>query len=173
MEQSKFATLSSLFAFLMVITSRIFIPVNESTFTIQIFIVVLSAILGGSMVGLTAQLIYLLFGLFVPVFNSGALAVEYFSNPANFFILIFPFVALAIGTYVYTWKPLYDMLLRATVIIIFASIVFLFANYLFTENFHLEIFIKKNTAMLISNLIETYIAVILCFYWIKYNKLAK
>lgn len=65
------------------------------------------------------------------------------------------------------------MLLRATVIIIFASLVYLSANYLFTEKFTLEIFIKKNTAMLISNLIETYIAVILCFYWIKYNKLAK
>lgn len=173
MEQSKFATLSTLFAFLMVITAKILIPLNESAITIQMFIVVLSAILGGSMVGLTAQLIYLFFGLFVPVFNSQALAIEYFSKPANFFVLIFPFVALAIGTYVYTWKPLNDMLLRATVIIIFASVVYFFSNYLFTENFTLEIFIKKNTAMLISNLIETYIAVILCFYWIKYNKLAK
>ena len=152
MEQSKFATLSTLFAFLMVITSRILIPVNESAFTIQIFIVVLSAILGGSMVGLTAQLIYLLFGLFVPVFNSGALAVEYFSKPDNFFILIFPFVALAIGTYVYTWKPLYDMLLRATVIIIFASLVYLSANYLFTEKFTFEIFIKKIHIFYLTNL---------------------
>lgn len=173
MEQSKFATLSTLFAFLMVITAKILIPLNESAINIQIFIVVLSAILGGSMVGLTAQLIYLLFGLFVPVFNSQALAVEYFSKPVNLFTLIFPFVALAIGTYVFTWKPLYNMLLRATVVILFASIVFLFANYLLTDNFTFEIFIKKNTAMLISNLIETYIAVMLCYYWIKYNKLAK
>ena len=173
MEQSKFATLSTLFAFLMVITAKILIPFNESTITIQIFIVVLSAILGGSMVGLTAQLIYLLFGLFVPVFNSQALAIEYFSNPVNLFTLIFPFVALAIGTYVFTWKPLYNMLLRATIIIILASIVFLFTNYLLTDNFTFEIFIKKNTAMLISNLIETYIAVMLCYYWLKYNKLAK
>ena len=74
MDLTKFATLSSLFALLMVVSAKILIPMNGELISIQLFFVVLAGLVGGNMIGLTAQLIYMMFGFFVPVFYNNEMA---------------------------------------------------------------------------------------------------
>ena len=83
MDLTKFATLSSLFALLMVVSAKILIPMNGELISIQLFFVVLAGLVGGNMIGLTAQLIYMMFGFFVPIFYNNELS----KNIQNFVVV--------------------------------------------------------------------------------------
>ena len=172
MELTKFATLSSLFALLMVVSAKILIPMNGELISIQLFFVVLAGLVGGNMIGLTAQLIYLMFGFFVPVFYNNELAMVYFTQPDHLFQLLYPLIALAFGSYISIYKGLWLSISHSFLIIFTAILVFLMMYFALTNKINLLNFLQKNTAMLISYFIETFIAVVLFFYWQKVNRKA-
>ena len=172
MELTKFATLSSLFALLMVVSAKILIPMNGELIAIQLFFVVLAGLVGGSMIGLTAQLIYMMFGFFVPVFYNNELAILYFTQPHHLFQLLYPLIALAVGSYISIYKGFWLSISHSFFIIFTAILVFLMMYFALTNKITLFNFLQKNTAMLISYFIETFIAVVLFFYWQKVNRKA-
>ena len=167
MELTKFSTLSSLFALLMVVSAKILIPMNGELISIQLFFVVL---VGGNMIGLTAQLIYMMFGFFVPVFYNNELASVFFTHPNHLFQLLYPLIALAIGSYLSIYKGLWLSISHSFLIILTAILVFILMYFGLTDKLALSNFLQKNTAMLISYFIETIIAVVLFFYWQKINR---
>ncbi len=170
MELTKFSTLSSLFALLMVVSAKILIPVNGELISIQLFFVVLAGLVGGNMIGLTAQLIYVMFGFFVPVFYNNELAMVYFTQPNHLFQLLYPLIALAVGSYISIYKGLWLSIGHSFLIIITAILVFILIYFTLTNKITLSNYLQKNTAMFISYFIETTIAVVLFFYWQKINR---
>lgn len=101
MDFRKFAIAATLFTFLTVISAKINIGSAELVFTF----VLLSGLVGGANVGLTSQLMYLLFGLFIPVFPGSQVGP---SGPLGFgpsvfleyhagFLISFPFAAFLCG----------------------------------------------------------------------------
>ena len=170
MELTKFATLSSLFALLLVVSAKILIPMNGELISIQLFFVVLAGLVGGSMIGLTAQLIYIMFGFFVPIFYNNELAVIYFTHPHHLFQLLYPLIALAVGSYISIYKGLWLSIGHSFLIIITAMLVFILMYLALTDKIVLLNYLQKNTAMFISYFIETTIAVVLFFYWQKINR---
>jgi biotin transporter BioY len=170
MELTKFSTLSSLFALLMVVSAKILIPMNGELISIQLFFVVLAGLVGGNMIGLTAQLIYVMFGFFVPVFYNNELAMVYFTQPNHLFQLLYPLIALAVGSYISIYKGLWLSIGHSFLIIITAILVFILIYFTLTNKITLSNYLQKNTAMFISYFIETTIAVVLFFYWQKINR---
>jgi biotin transporter BioY len=170
MELTKFSTLSSLFALLMVVSAKILIPMNGELISIQLFFVVLAGLVGGNMIGLTAQLIYVMFGFFVPVFYNNELAMVYFTQPNHLFQLLYPLIALAVGSYISIYKGLWLSIGHSFLIIITAILVFILIYFTLTNKITLSNYLQKNTAMFISYFIETTIAVLLFFYWQKINR---
>jgi len=170
MDLTKFATLSSLFALLMVVSAKILIPMNGELISIQLFFVVLAGLVGGNMIGLTAQLIYMMFGFFVPVFYNGELASVYFTHPNHLFQLLYPLIALAIGSYLTSYKGLWLFISHSILIILTAILVFILMYFGLTDKIALLNYLQKNTAVLISYVLETIIAVVLFFYWQKINR---
>lgn len=170
MDLTKFATLSSLFALLMVVSAKILIPMNGELISIQLFFVVLAGLVGGNMIGLTAQLIYMMFGFFVPVFYNDELASVFFTHPNHLFQLLYPLIALAIGSYISIYKGLWLSISHSFLIILIAILVFILMYFGLTDKLALSNYLQKNTAMLISYFIETIIAVVLFFYWQKINR---
>jgi len=170
MELTKFSTLSSLFALLMVVSAKILIPINGELISIQLFFVVLAGLVGGNMIGLTAQLIYVMFGFFVPVFYNNELAMVYFTQPNHLFQLLYPLIALAVGSYISIYKGFWLSIGHSFLIIITAILVFILIYFTLTNKITLSNYLQKNTAMFISYFIETTIAVVLFFYWQKINR---
>ena len=68
MDFKKFAIASALFAFLTTVAAGVVIPNGEVPITLQSVFVLLAGLIAGANVGLTSQLIYLLVGVFSPVF---------------------------------------------------------------------------------------------------------
>ena len=172
MELTKFSTLSSLFALLMVVSAKILIPMNGELISLQLFFVVLAGLVGGNMIGLTAQLIYMMFGFFVPVFYNNELAAVYFTQPNHLFQLLYPLIALTVGSYISIYKGFWLSIGHSFLIIITAILVFILMYFALINKITLSNYLQKNTAMLISYFIETKIAVVLFFYWQKVNRKA-
>jgi biotin transporter BioY len=154
----------------MVVSAKILIPMNGELISIQLFFVVLAGLVGGNMIGLTAQLIYIMFGFFVPVFYNNELAAVFFTHPNHLFQLLCPLIALAIGSYISIYKGLWLSISHSFLIILIAILVFILMYFGLTDKLALSNYLQKNTAMLISYFIETIIAVVLFFYWQKINR---
>jgi hypothetical protein len=111
-----------------------------------------------------------MFGFFVPVFYNDELASVFFTHPNHLFQLLYPLIALAIGSYISIYKGLRLSLSHSFLIILIAIFVFILMYFGLTDKLALSNYLQKNTAMLISYFIETIIAVVLFFYWQKINR---
>jgi hypothetical protein len=106
----------------------------------------------------------------VPVFNNGELASLYFTHPNHLFQLLYPLIALAIGSYLTSYKGLWLSISHSILIILTAILVFILMYFGLTDKIALLNYLQKNTAVLISYVLETIIAVVLFFYWQKINR---
>lgn len=89
--------LAAIFAALTAVSAFIKIPLPPVPFTMQIFIVILSALLLGSKLAFVSQIVYIAIGLIgVPIFSSGG-GINYIFNPTFGYLLGFAVMALVVG----------------------------------------------------------------------------
>lgn len=97
MDFKKFAIASALFAFLTTVAAGVVIPNGEVPITLQSVFVLLAGLIAGANVGLTSQLIYLLVGVFSPVFAGEIHGMEILGDPTVGFLFAFPVAAFLAG----------------------------------------------------------------------------
>lgn len=97
MDFKKFAIASCLFAFLTTIGANVVIPNGDIPFTLQSVFVILSGLLAGANVGITSQMIYLLIGVFTPVYAGDRYGLELLADPTAGYLLAFPIAAFTAG----------------------------------------------------------------------------
>ena len=127
MDFKKFATASALFAFLTTVAASVSIPNGEVPITLQSVFVILAGLIAGANVGLTAQLIYLLVGVFSPVFAGEIHGMDILGDPTVGFLFAFPvaaFLAGYIGHQQNIWKIMLAVTIAQTSLYVFGVIFF-------------------------------------------------
>ncbi len=97
MDFKKFAISSALFALLTTVSAQVYIPNGDVPITLQSIFVLLAGLIAGANVGLTSQLIYLLVGVFSPVFAGQIHGMEILADPTVGFLFAFPVAAFLAG----------------------------------------------------------------------------
>lgn len=127
MDFKKFAIASALFAFLTTVAAGVVIPNGEVPITLQSVFVLLAGLLAGANVGLTSQLIYLLVGVFSPVFAGEIHGMDILGDPTVGFLFAFPvaaFIAGIIGHEGNLWKIMLAVVLAQSSLYLFGVIFF-------------------------------------------------
>ena len=127
MDFKKFATASALFAFLTTVAASVSIPNGEVPITLQSVFVLLAGLIAGANIGLTSQLIYLLVGIFSPVFAGEIHGADILGDPTVGFLFAFPlaaFLAGYIGHQQNIWRIMLAVTIAQTTLYIFGVIFF-------------------------------------------------
>ena len=117
MEFKYFAIASTLFAFLTTVAADVVIPNGDIPFTLQSVFVLLSGLIAGANVGITSQLIYLMFGAFFPVFAGSDYGFSILADPTAGYLFAFPvagFIAGLLGHNQNFWKIILAVVLAQT-----------------------------------------------------------
>src|SRR5688572_24888313 len=99
MNFSKFVTAVFVFVLLTIVGSKITVPAGMISFTLQTVFVMLSGLIAGANAGLTSQLVYLMFGMFMPVFAGDMYGPGVFSDISAGYLVAFPLAAFYCGKY--------------------------------------------------------------------------
>lgn len=97
MDFKKFATASAIFALLTTVGAQVYIPNGDVPITLQSIFVLLSGLLAGANVGITSQLIYLIVGVFTPVYAGDTFGFEILADPSVGYLFGFPLAAFIAG----------------------------------------------------------------------------
>lgn len=97
MDFKKFAIASTLFAFLTTVAAQVYIPNGDIPITLQSVFVLLAGLIAGANAGMTSQFIYLLIGVFTPVYAGDTYGMEILADPSVGFLLGFPVAAFIAG----------------------------------------------------------------------------
>lgn len=127
MDFKKFAIASALFALLTTVAAGVVIPNGEVPITLQSIFVLLAGLMAGANVGLTSQLIYLLVGVFSPVFAGEIHGMDILGDPTVGFLFAFPvaaFLAGFIGHQGNLWKIMLAVVLAQSSLYLFGVIFF-------------------------------------------------
>lgn len=127
MDFKKFAISSALFALLTTVSAQVYIPNGDVPITLQSIFVLLAGLLAGANIGLTSQLIYLLVGVFSPVFVGEIHGMEILADPTVGFLFAFPvaaFLAGLIGHQANLWRILLAVVVGQSVLYLFGVIFY-------------------------------------------------
>lgn len=108
MDLKKFSIASTIFALLTTIVAQVYIPIGIDRIAIQMVIVLLSGLISGPMIGLTAQLLYLMLFVFTPNTLNDTYFFTAFKDPSIGYQLSFPIVAFIAG-YIGFESPLWKI----------------------------------------------------------------
>lgn len=97
MDFKKFAIASTLFAFLTTVAAQVYIPNGEVPITLQSVFVLLAGLVAGANAGITSQLIYLLLGVFTPVYAGDTYGMDILADPSVGYLFGFPVAAFIAG----------------------------------------------------------------------------
>lgn len=97
MDFKNFAIASTLFAFLTTVAADVNIPNGDIPITLQSVFVLLAGLLAGANVGITSQLIYLMLGVFFPVFAGQDFGFSILADPSVGYLFGFPVAAFITG----------------------------------------------------------------------------
>lgn len=97
MDFKKFATASAIFALLTTVAAQVYIPNGDVPITLQSVFVLLSGLIAGANVGITSQLIYLVVGVFTPVYAGDTYGLEVLADPSVGYLFGFPLAAFIAG----------------------------------------------------------------------------
>lgn len=97
MEFKNFAIASILFAFLTTVAADVSIPNGDIPITLQSVFVLLAGLMAGANVGITSQLIYLMLGVFFPVFAGQDFGFSILADPSVGYLFGFPVAAFITG----------------------------------------------------------------------------
>ena len=97
MDLKKFSIASTLFALLTTVVAQVYIPIGIDRIAIQVIVVLLSGLISGPMVGLTAQLLYLMLFVFTPNTLNDTYFFTAFKDASIGYQLSFPVVAFVAG----------------------------------------------------------------------------
>ncbi len=78
--------------------AKLSIDSDPVPFTLQTVVVLLAGFIGGANIGLTSQLVYLLFGMYLPVFAGNLYGPQIFSDITAGYLVAFPVAAFVCGT---------------------------------------------------------------------------
>lgn len=110
MDYKKFAIASTLFAFLTTVAADVSIPNGDIPITLQSVFVLLAGLMAGANAGITSQLIYLMFGAFLPVFAGEDFGLSILADPSVGYLFAFPVAAFITGMIGHQQKFLFIML---------------------------------------------------------------
>ncbi len=128
---SRFASLAALFALLTTIAAKIIFHNSEIPYTLQSVFVLLSGLVGGPIIGITSMLIYLMFGMFVPVFAGNDFGFSVIADPSAGYLFAFPVAAFIAGYIGHQSKAIWIILLAciaAQTSLYLVGVLILFAN---------------------------------------------
>lgn len=97
MDFKKFAIASTLFAFLTTVAAQVYIPNGDVPITLQSVFVLLAGLIAGANAGITSQLIYLLLGVFTPVYAGDTYGMDILADPSVGYLFGFPVAAFIAG----------------------------------------------------------------------------
>ncbi len=97
MDFKKFAIASTLFAFLTTVAAQVYIPNGDVPITLQSVFVLLAGLIAGANAGITSQLIYLLLGVFTPVYAGDTYGMDILADPSVGYLIAFPIAAFIAG----------------------------------------------------------------------------
>lgn len=97
MDFKNFAIASTLFAFLTTVAADVRIPNGDIPITLQSVFVLLAGLIAGANAGITSQLIYLMFGAFLPVFAGDDFGFSILADPSVGYLFAFPIAAFITG----------------------------------------------------------------------------
>lgn len=97
MDFKNFAIASTLFAFLTTVAADVRIPNGDIPITLQSVFVLLAGLIAGANAGITSQLIYLMFGAFLPVFAGEDFGFSILADPSVGYLFAFPLAAFITG----------------------------------------------------------------------------
>ncbi len=97
MDFKKFAIASTLFAFLTTVAAQVYIPNGDVPITLQSVFVLLAGLVAGANAGITSQLIYLMLGVFTPVYAGDTYGMDILADPSVGYLFGFPVAAFIAG----------------------------------------------------------------------------
>jgi biotin transport system substrate-specific component len=97
MDFKKFAIASTLFAFLTTVAAQVYIPNGDVPITLQSVFVLLAGLIAGANAGMTSQLIYLMLGVFTPVYAGDTYGMDILADPSVGYLFGFPIAAFIAG----------------------------------------------------------------------------
>ncbi len=105
---------------LMIFGAKLSVPTLGIPVTFSTLFLCISAMLTNTFVATSGQILYLLSGLFFPVFSSDSYGVEFYQSFTAGYVLIFPVVAYLVSK----WTPLFkDWFTTASYLVVAHSIV--------------------------------------------------
>jgi len=110
MDYKNFAISSTLFAFLTTVAADVSIPNGDIPITLQSVFVLLAGLIAGANAGITSQLIYLMFGAFLPVFAGEDFGLSILADPTVGYLFAFPVAAFITGMLGHQQKLLFILL---------------------------------------------------------------
>ncbi len=97
MDFKKFAIASTLFAFLTTVAAQVYIPNGDVPITLQSVFVLLAGLIAGANAGMTSQFIYLMLGVFTPVYAGDTYGMDILADPSVGYLFGFPIAAFIAG----------------------------------------------------------------------------
>jgi biotin transport system substrate-specific component len=117
MEFKNFAIASTLFALLTTVGASVYIPNGDVPITLQSVFVILAGLIAGANAGITSQMLYLLLGVFTPVYAGDNRGLSVLADPTAGYLFAFPvaaFLAGIIGHEAKFWKIILAVVLAQT-----------------------------------------------------------